>query len=137
MLDTTELTDAVERFSDRLRAVPQSRLQRGAAAEGLALARELSVRAQRLEAPGERPRIMPDAGVFAVADQLLVAGRDLAEVLRTAPQEAADTPDAAGAAGASDRSTAADAAGGADAVDRSTMDAAVALVRAAAARAEL
>ncbi|MFE7384033.1 hypothetical protein ACFU9F_27175 [Streptomyces zhihengii] len=121
MLDTTELTDAVERFSDRLRAAPQSRLQRGAAAEGLALARELSVRAQRLEAPGERPRIMPDAGVFAVADQLLVAGRDLAEVLRTAPQEAGavDTPDAQGA------------------VDRSTMDAAVALVRAAAARAEL
>ncbi|MET9108406.1 hypothetical protein [Streptomyces zhihengii] len=137
MLDTTELTDAVERFSDRLRAAPQSRLQRGAAAEGLALARELSVRAQRLEAPGERPRIMPDAGVFAVADQLLVAGRDLAEVLRTAPQEAADTPDAADAAGASDRSTAADAVGGAGAVDRSTMDAAVALVRAAAARAEL
>ncbi|MGW2115270.1 hypothetical protein [Streptomyces zhihengii] len=134
MLDTTELTDAVERFSDRLRAAPQSRLQRGAAAEGLALARELSVRAQRLEAPGERPRIMPDAGVFAVADQLLVAGRDLAEVLRTAPQEAADTPDAAGAV---DRSTAADAVGGAGAVDRSTMDAAVALVRAAAARAEL
>lgn len=137
MLDTTELTDAVERFSDRLRAAPQSRLQRGAAAEGLALARELSVRAQRLEAPGERPRIMPDAGVFAVADQLLVAGSDLAEVLRTAPQEAADTPDAAGGAGAVDRRAAADAVGGAGAVDRSTVDAAVALVRAAAARAEL
>ncbi|MBM9621170.1 hypothetical protein JE024_20985 [Streptomyces zhihengii] len=134
MLDTTELTDAVERFSDRLRAAPQSRLQRGAAAEGLALARELSVRAQRLEAPGERPRIMPDAGVFAVADQLLVAGRDLAEVLRTAPQEAADTPAAADGEESVDRSAAADAVG---AVDRSTMDAAVALVRAAAARAEL
>ncbi|MFE3494312.1 hypothetical protein ACFXOS_14635 [Streptomyces sp. NPDC059175] len=84
MLDTTPLTVAVERFADRLRAAPQSRLQRGAAAEGFALARELAVRAQRIEAPGEEPRIMPDAGVFAVADQLGVAGRDLAEALRRA-----------------------------------------------------
>ncbi|WP_137988952.1 hypothetical protein [Streptomyces vilmorinianum] len=88
MLDTTELTTAVERFADRLRAAPQSRLQRGAAAEGLALARELALRAQRIEEPGggaEGGRIMPDAGVFAVADQLVVAGNDLAEILRTAP----------------------------------------------------
>ncbi|MDX3851404.1 hypothetical protein [Streptomyces sp. AK02-01A] len=85
MLDTTPLTAAVDRFADRLRAAPQSRLQRGAAAEALALARELSVRAQRLDAPGEEPRIMPDAGVFAVADQLTVAAGDLAEALRTAP----------------------------------------------------
>ncbi|MFJ8586023.1 hypothetical protein ACIRD2_15365 [Streptomyces sp. NPDC093595] len=85
MVDTTELTAAVERFADRLRAAPQSRLVRGAAAEGLALARELAVRAQRLEEPGAEPRIMPDAGVFAVADQIVVAGNDLAEILRTAP----------------------------------------------------
>ncbi|MFD3521441.1 hypothetical protein [Streptomyces sp. NPDC058653] len=89
MLDTTRLTAAVDRFADRLRAAPQSRLQRGAAAEGLALARELSVTAQRIETPdGEPPRpprIMPDAGVFAVADQLTVAAGDLAEALRTAP----------------------------------------------------
>jgi hypothetical protein len=32
--------------------------------------------------PGEQPRVMPDAGVFAVADQLAVAGHDLAEALR-------------------------------------------------------
>ncbi|MEU3184316.1 hypothetical protein ABZ707_08890 [Streptomyces sp. NPDC006923] len=88
MLDTTPLTAAVDRFADRLRAAPQSRLQRGAAAEALALARELSVRAQRLDAPGEEPRIMPDAGVFAVADQLTVAAGDLAEALRTAPSVA-------------------------------------------------
>jgi hypothetical protein len=75
----------VDRFADRLRAAPQSRLRRGAAAEGLALARELAVRAQRIEEPGREPRIMPDAGVFAVADQLTVAGRDLAEALRSAP----------------------------------------------------
>ncbi|MFD5747866.1 hypothetical protein [Streptomyces sp. NPDC127033] len=88
MLDTTPLTTAVDRFADRLRAAPQSRLQRGAAARALELARELSVRAQRLESPGAEPRIMPDAGVFAVADQLTVAAGDLAEALRTAPSEA-------------------------------------------------
>ncbi|MFI9121670.1 hypothetical protein [Streptomyces bikiniensis] len=85
MLDTSDLTAAVERFADRLRAAPQSRLQRGAAAEGLALARELAVRAQRVEEPGREPRTMPDAGIFTVADQLVVAGSDLAEALRTAP----------------------------------------------------
>ncbi|MFJ1600899.1 hypothetical protein [Streptomyces sp. NPDC088261] len=98
MLDTTPLTAAVDRFADRLRSAPRSRLQRGAAAEALALARELSVRAQRLEAagegggadgsgagPGPEPRLMPDAGVFVVADQLTVAAADLAEALRTAP----------------------------------------------------
>ncbi|MFF3687345.1 hypothetical protein [Streptomyces sp. NPDC002187] len=88
MLDTTDLTAAVDRFADRLRAAPQSRLQRGAAAEGLALARDLSVRAQRIEEPGSEPRIMPDAGLFSVADQLSVAGRDLAEALRAAPPDA-------------------------------------------------
>lgn len=30
-------------------------------------------------------RIMPDAGLFAVADQVAVAAHDLAEELRTAP----------------------------------------------------
>ncbi|MFI8323254.1 hypothetical protein [Streptomyces sp. NPDC085529] len=85
MLDTSDLTAAVERFADRLRAAPQSRLQQGAAAEGLALARELAVRAQAVETPGAEPRIIPDAGVFVVADQLAVAGADLAEALRTAP----------------------------------------------------
>lgn len=85
MLDTTPLTAAVDRFADRLRAAPQSRLQRGAAAEALTLARELSVRAQWLDAPDEEPRIMPDSGVFVVADQLTVAAGDLAEALRTSP----------------------------------------------------
>ncbi|UYQ62514.1 hypothetical protein [Streptomyces peucetius] len=85
MLDTTELTAAAERFADRLRAAPQSRLQRGAAAEALALARELSARAQRIEEPEREPRTMPDAGVFTVADQVLVAANDLAEALRSVP----------------------------------------------------
>lgn len=85
MLDTTPLLTAVERLADRLRTTPESRLRRGAAAEGLALARELASRAQRLEFPDRDPLPMPDAGLFAVADQLAVAGRDLALVVGTAP----------------------------------------------------
>ncbi|MFF3304115.1 hypothetical protein [Streptomyces sp. NPDC002908] len=90
MLDTTPLVTAVDRFADRLRSAPQSRLQRGAAAEGLATARELSARAQRAESPGREPRIMPDAGMFAVGDQLAVAGRDLAVALETASSQELD-----------------------------------------------
>ncbi|MFC7309914.1 hypothetical protein ACFQVC_37580 [Streptomyces monticola] len=86
MLDTKSLTDAVDQFADRLRAAPESRLQRAAAAEALALARELAVRAQRIEAPQDEARQMPDAGLFAVADQVTVAGRDLALVLTDARQ---------------------------------------------------
>ncbi|MEU9089952.1 hypothetical protein ACIOEW_23810 [Streptomyces sp. NPDC087901] len=85
MLDTTPLITAVDRFADRLRAAPQSRLQRGVAAEGLAVARELAVRAQRVETPGREPRILPDAGIFAIGDQIAVAGRDLAVALEMAP----------------------------------------------------
>ncbi|MEU8029016.1 hypothetical protein [Streptomyces sp. NPDC049099] len=83
MVDTTPLTQAVDHFADRLRAAPQSRLQRGAAAEALAVARELSRRAQLLEEPDGEPRDMPDAGMFAAADQLLVAAHDLATVLES------------------------------------------------------
>ncbi|MFK0255861.1 hypothetical protein [Streptomyces sp. NPDC090445] len=106
MLDTSPLTAAVERFADRLRAMPQSRLQQGAAAEALHLARELSARAQRLEEPHRTApaREIPDAGLFVVGDQVAVAGLDLAEALRAADAEAAE---AAGAAGAGeDRETA-------------------------------
>lgn len=82
MDDVTPLLAAVDAFADRLRALPQSRLSRGAAAEALALARELAARAQRIEEPGEgEPRQMPEAGMFAVADQVAVAGHDLAEAL--------------------------------------------------------
>jgi hypothetical protein len=75
------LTRAVDDFADRLRAAPQSRLQRGAAAEALELARELARRAQLVEEPGAEPREMPDAGMFAAADQIAVAAHDLALVL--------------------------------------------------------
>ncbi|MER7051599.1 MULTISPECIES: hypothetical protein [unclassified Streptomyces] len=81
MVDTTPLTRAVDDFADRLRAAPQSRLQRGAAAEALELARELARRAQLVEEPGTEPREMPDAGMFAAADQIAVAAHDLALVL--------------------------------------------------------
>ncbi|QPP08500.1 hypothetical protein G4Z16_21215 [Streptomyces bathyalis] len=81
MLDTAPLISAVQPAADRLRTLPESALRRGAAAEGLALARELAVRAQRLEFPGRPPLELPDVGVFAVGDQLLVAAHDLAEIL--------------------------------------------------------
>ncbi len=71
----------MDHFADRLRAAPQSRLQRGAATEALGLARELALRAQRLEDPAGEPREMPDAGMFAAADQITVAAHDLALVL--------------------------------------------------------
>ncbi|MGP3976607.1 hypothetical protein ACTWQF_21870 [Streptomyces sp. 8N114] len=90
-LDTRPLTDAVERLADRLRTLPQSTLQRGAAAEGLALARELALLAQRLEFPGDcMSRVLPDAGVFAVGDQLAVAGHDVVAALETAPPAVAE-----------------------------------------------
>ncbi|MFE9707687.1 hypothetical protein [Streptomyces sp. NPDC005930] len=73
-------------FADRLRAAPQSRLQRGAAAEALELARELARRAQSVEEPGTEPREMPDAGMFAAADQIAVAAHDLALVLKDESQ---------------------------------------------------
>nr|WP_102927540.1 hypothetical protein [Streptomyces sp. SID10362] len=76
------MTRAVDDFADRLRAAPQSRLQRGAAAEALELARELARRAQLAEEPGAEPREMPDAGMFAAADQIAVAAHDLALVLK-------------------------------------------------------
>jgi hypothetical protein len=82
MLDTTELDEAVERLADRLRRLPESRLNDGAAAAGLELARELTTRAQLLEQPSAPVRPLPDAGPFAAGDQLAVTGHDLAEALR-------------------------------------------------------
>jgi hypothetical protein len=71
----------VDHFADRLRAAPQSRLQRGAATEALGLAREFARQTQVLEEPGTELREMPDAGMFAAADQITVAVHDLALVL--------------------------------------------------------
>jgi hypothetical protein len=88
MPDTTELLDAVDHLADRFRAMPQSRLlgavpgHPSRAAAGLALARELAERTERLVA-GERAvrRELPDAGAFAVGDQIAVTGHDLAAAL--------------------------------------------------------
>ncbi|MFF3876236.1 hypothetical protein [Streptomyces sp. NPDC001978] len=73
----------MDHFADRLRAAPQSRLQRSGAGAALALARQLSEWAQGIEEPGAEPREMPEAGMFAVADQITVAGHDLAVLLRS------------------------------------------------------
>jgi len=83
------LRPSVERLAGRLRALPQRRLQAGAAAEGLALARWLALRAQELEFPGRQPYEMPDDGVFTVGDQLEVAGNDLAAALEADPEKTA------------------------------------------------
>ncbi len=79
------LDAAVDALGDRLRVLPESRLRRDAAAAGLTLARELARRAQLLERPDRPPAELPDAGIYAVGDQLAVAGHDLAEALRAAP----------------------------------------------------
>ncbi|MEU1625707.1 hypothetical protein ABZ746_10340 [Streptomyces sp. NPDC020096] len=84
MLDCAPLVTAVERLADRFRALPQSRL-RGAAEIGLALARDLSCAAQRLELPDREPLLMPDDGIFAIGDQIAVAGHDLVVALAGHP----------------------------------------------------
>ncbi|WP_103504169.1 hypothetical protein [Streptomyces sp. SM14] len=82
MLETSALDTVVNACADRLRRLPESRLRDGTAVAALALARELADRAQRLESPGHEPRTLPDAGYFAVGDQVAVAGHDLAHALR-------------------------------------------------------
>jgi hypothetical protein len=96
MPDTAALLTAVDRLAGRLRSLPQRTLRAGAAAQGLDLARWLSRRSQQLEFPGREPHEIPDDGVFAVGDQLAVAGHDLAAALATAPDSAPDSaPDGA------------------------------------------
>ncbi|MFI6152093.1 hypothetical protein ACIBCA_05330 [Kitasatospora sp. NPDC051170] len=96
MHDVQPLVEAVEALSDRFRSLPQSKLlgavpgYASRAAAGLALARELAGAA--LAAEGEPAREVPDVGVFAVGDQLAVAGHDLAAALAALPEG----PEAAG-----------------------------------------
>ncbi|GHH08293.1 hypothetical protein GCM10018780_43230 [Streptomyces lanatus] len=52
------------------------------------MARRLASWAQTVEAPGVEPREMPDAGMFAAADQITVAVHDLAVVLENDDQVA-------------------------------------------------
>jgi hypothetical protein len=73
----------VAALADRYRSLPESRLRRAAPA-GLALARELSGEAQRIELPQRAPLVMPDEGAYATGDQIAVAGHDLAAALEAA-----------------------------------------------------
>src|SRR5436305_13091541 len=100
---TAALLDAVDHLADRFRAMPQSRLLAAVpgypsrAAAGLALARQLASRAQLLEKPAVgAPRAFPDAGAFAVGDQIAVAGHDLLAALAPlTPEQVVETPDGA------------------------------------------
>lgn len=88
MPQSAALHTAVERLAGRLRSLPQRRLQAGAAAEGLELARWLAREAQLLEAPEREPYEIPDDGVFVVGDQLALAGHELTAALAAAPAAA-------------------------------------------------
>ncbi|WP_329567041.1 hypothetical protein [Kitasatospora sp. NBC_01266] len=90
-----ELVTVLDRLADRFRAMPQSYLLGAApghssrAAAGLSLARQLAGWAQQVEeGEGVRVREIPDAGVFAVGDQLSVAGHDLVTALAQTPTAA-------------------------------------------------
>ncbi|WP_326597068.1 hypothetical protein [Streptomyces sp. NBC_01803] len=88
-VDTGELDAAVEAFAERLRALSESRLRRGAGAAGLEVARALVRGAHRLDGPFGASRVMPDAGVWVVGDQVAVAGHDLARAIGTTSDEEA------------------------------------------------
>ncbi|WP_405011833.1 hypothetical protein [Kitasatospora sp. NBC_01539] len=96
------LLDAVERLADRFRSMPQSRLlaavpgHTSRAAAVLALVRGFAATALALE--GEPPRTVPDAGAFAVGDQLAVAGYDLAAAAGGRPEVLAEALAAVAAA---------------------------------------
>ncbi|MFH8379430.1 hypothetical protein ACH4E7_00580 [Kitasatospora sp. NPDC018058] len=92
MHDVQPLVEAVDSLADRFRSLPQSKLlgsvpgHASRAAAVLALARRLAALA--LAAEGGPEREFPDAGAFAVGDQLAVAGHDLAAALTTLPEDA-------------------------------------------------
>ncbi|MFE7527985.1 hypothetical protein ACFU7Y_20045 [Kitasatospora sp. NPDC057542] len=92
MHDVEPLVEAVESLADRFRSLPQSKLlgavpgYASRAAAALELARRLAGLALATE--GGPQREFPDAGAFAVGDQLAVAGHDLAAALAALPQGA-------------------------------------------------
>ncbi|MFJ9441023.1 hypothetical protein ACIRRH_04040 [Kitasatospora sp. NPDC101235] len=92
MHDVEPLVEAVESLADRFRSLPQSKLlgtvpgYASRAAAALELARRLAGLA--LAAEGGPQREFPDAGAFAVGDQLAVAGHDLAAALAALPEGA-------------------------------------------------
>ena len=100
MSDRTPLLHAADRLADRFRSMPQGRLAQ-LAPEGLELARRLARRAQALEGGAVRPEL-PDAGIFAVGDQIALTAHDLAAALADSSSgdpddgDSADGPDADG-----------------------------------------
>ncbi|WP_030062483.1 MULTISPECIES: hypothetical protein [Streptomyces] len=92
MHDVQPLIEAVDALADRFRSLPQSKLLGAVpgygsrAAAALELARRLAALA--LAAEGGPARDFPDAGAFAVGDQLAVAGHDLAALLAALPEGA-------------------------------------------------
>ncbi|MGW6918473.1 hypothetical protein ACWGB8_32360 [Kitasatospora sp. NPDC054939] len=93
MSSVNSLVEAVDGLADRFRSMPQNRLlgavpgHPSRAAAGHALAGRLAAAAQTAE--GSAVRAFPDAGAFAVGDQLAVAGHDLAVALAALPAGAA------------------------------------------------
>ncbi|MQS13765.1 hypothetical protein F7Q99_16185 [Streptomyces kaniharaensis] len=92
MHDVQPLVEAADKLADRFRSLPQSKLLGAVpgydsrAAAALALARRLAALALAVEGGPERE--FPDAGAFAVGDQLAVAGHDLAAALEGLPEGA-------------------------------------------------
>ncbi|MBV6701069.1 hypothetical protein [Kitasatospora aureofaciens] len=90
MHDVQPLVEAVDALADRFRSLPQSKLlgavpgHGSRAAAALALARRLAALGLAVEGGPERE--FPDAGAFAVGDQLAVAGHDLAVALAALPE---------------------------------------------------
>ncbi|MEY9963073.1 hypothetical protein ABIA33_001099 [Streptacidiphilus sp. MAP12-16] len=80
MSDPSPLLAAADRLADRFRSMPQNRLT-ALAPSGLDLARRLARQAQQVEGDIVRDEI-PEAGIFAVGDQIAVAAHDLAAALR-------------------------------------------------------
>ncbi|MGW2248961.1 hypothetical protein ACWCXH_02005 [Kitasatospora sp. NPDC001660] len=107
MHDVQPLVEAVDSLADRFRSLPQSKLLGAVpgypsrAAAVLALARRLAALGGAVEGGPERE--FPDAGPFAVGDQLAVAGHDLAVALAALPEgaEVALAQELGGPAGAS------------------------------------
>ena len=104
MPDPTLFLASAERLADRFRSMPQSRLT-PLAPVGLDLARRLADRAQQLERLPVRE--LPEAGVFAVGDQIALAAHDLATALAALPDggddEAGVADDAGSGSGEGDR----------------------------------
>ncbi|MHA6762571.1 hypothetical protein [Streptacidiphilus sp. PAMC 29251] len=108
MSDPTALLAAADRLADRFRSMPQGRLAQ-LAPDGLLLARRLARRAEQIEGGARRPEL-PEAGIFAVGDQIALAAHDLATAL-AGGSEAAGPAGEAGDEAAEEEAAGTDGAG--------------------------